>query len=159
MSLPNAMLAASAAGFAAIVLYLALRSGRPRNVVLTALTLAVGLWLVYAIAPASVRTRGDGDGATLAVSYVAMLLGMVAHYVYAQAERGEKRLTIDWMPFLMPILASPIVFIPLVSLAGEVTSSGGILTRARVMVYLVAFQNGFFWKHFFDQRKQEAAPA
>ena len=153
------LLAASAAAFAAGALYLALRSRRPRTILLTLLGLAIGLWVVYLVAPATVATRGDGEGATLVVSYLAMVAGMVAHYAYAQAERGEKTLTFEWLPFLMPILASPIVFIPLVSLAGEVATSGSIVSRAKVMVYLVAFQNGFFWKHFFDQRKREAAPS
>lgn len=156
LDLLGGLLAASAAAFAAGVVYLALRTRRPRTIILTLLALAAGLWLVYLVAPAAVATRGDGEGATLVVSYLAMLAGMVAHYVYAQAERGAKTLTVEWLPFFMPILASPIVFIPLVSLAGEVATSGSIVSRARVMVYLVAFQNGFFWKHFFDQRKREA---
>jgi hypothetical protein len=159
MTLPLIILAASAIAFSGAVLYLAVRSGKPRRMVTAVLALATGLWLAYVVAPASVGTRGDGDGATLVISYVAMLLGMIAYYAYAQAERGEKRLTFEWLPFLMPILASPIVFIPLVSIASEVAAGGGILTRARIMVYLVAFQNGFFWKHFFDQRKQSASPS
>jgi hypothetical protein len=59
------------------------------------------------------------------------------------------------MPFLMPIFASPIVFIPLLTLTSEV-AMGGAFTRPKLMVYLVAFQNGFFWKSFFEQRKAEA---
>jgi hypothetical protein len=56
----------------------------------------------------------------------------------------------------MPILASPIVFIPLLTIAGEVNAPG-ILSRAKLMVYFVAFQNGFFWKSFFEQRRQVIA--
>ena len=54
---------------------------------------------------------------------------------------------------LRRVQANKVVFIPLVSIAGDVSSTGGIFERAKMMVYLVAFQNGFFWKHFFDQRR------
>ena len=153
------LLAASASMFGAVVLYLAWKSGRRRNVVAVVIALAVGGWILSAVAPATTRTRGGGEGATLLVSYIAMVLGMMAHYVYTQVEKGQTSLTIEWLPFFMPVLASPIVFIPLVTIAGQVPSTGGIFTRAHVMVYLVAFQNGFFWKHFFDRRRPEAAPA
>ena len=158
ISLLGAVLIASAMAFAGGALYLGLRSRRPRTIALTVLALGSGLGVTYLASPPLVRSRGDGEGATLVVCYLAMLLGMAAHYFYAQAEAGNKTPTIEWLPFLMPILASPIVFIPLVTLAGEVTSAGGVFTRARIMVYLVAFQNGFFWKHFFDQRRQRAPP-
>ena len=55
----------------------------------------------------------------------------------------------------MPILVSPIVFIPLLTLTSEL-GAGGAFTRARLMAYLVAFQNGFFWKQLFEQRRQTA---
>jgi hypothetical protein len=34
-------------------------------------------------------------------------------------------------------------------------SIGGAFTKAKLMVYLVAFQNGFFWKSFFEQSRQK----
>jgi hypothetical protein len=116
-------------------------------------------WIVSAAAPATAGTRGEGDNATLIISYVAMVLGMTSHYIYVQAAQGAKKLKFNWLSFVMPILASPIVFIPLVSLAGQVPSVPEAFSQAKVMVYLVAFQNGFFWKHFFDQRKQDPAAA
>ena len=62
--------------------------------------------------------------------------------------------------FLMPIFASPIVFIPLLTISSDAAMNGPF-TQARLMVYLVAFQNGFFWKNFFDEKKPRvlAAPA
>jgi hypothetical protein len=53
----------------------------------------------------------------------------------------------------MPIFASPIVFIPLLTLTTDEALAGGAFTRAKLMVYLVAFQNGFFWRNFFEQRR------
>ena len=142
--------------FAAIALYLAIRTRRAGPIAGTLLGLAAAAWIVYTVMPSPTTSRSapeEASGATLVISYIAMVLGMVAHYAYAQAEKGARTLTIEWLPFLMPILASPIVFIPLVSIAGETPSAGGAFTRAKLMIYLVAFQNGFFWKHFFDQRK------
>jgi hypothetical protein len=156
----NSLLLTSGAASAIVLLVLALRTRRPRVVTLTLLVVAVSAWIVYTVSPASTVTRGDeSNGATLIISYVAMVLGMTAHYVYVQAERGARKLKFNWLSFVMPILASPIVFIPLVSLAGEVPSVGGAFTHAKLMVYLVAFQNGFFWKYFFDQRRQDPTPA
>jgi hypothetical protein len=159
LGLLSSILLVSGTAFGVILLYLAARTRRPRVIILTLLVLAVAGWIVYSVSPASTVTRGEEDtGATLIISYVAMVLGMVAHYMYAQGQKGAKTLTFEWLPFLMPILASPIVFIPLVSLAGEVPAVGGAFTHAKVMVYLVAFQNGFFWKHFFEQQRPHAAP-
>jgi hypothetical protein len=152
-------LAASSVALAFLVIVSGLRARHVVRALVGAAVLGTVLWWIYfATFPPAGRGRGDGESAALVISYVSMVIGMIAHYVYAKAEKGETTLRIEWMPFLMPILASPIVFIPLVSIAGEVSSTGGLFERARLMVYLVAFQNGFFWKHFFDQRRV-AAPA
>jgi hypothetical protein len=107
--------------------------------------------------PSNVATRGSIDEtAAVVFSYVAMLLGMVSEYGYAQAEQGGKTLKFELTTFLMPIFASPIVFIPLLTITSDM-AVGGAFTRAKMMVYLVAFQNGFFWKSFFEQRRKELA--
>lgn len=153
----RSLLVASSAALSGFVVWSVLRAGRPGRALVAGAALVCVLGAIYLLAfPSSARTRGDAETAALVVSYIAMVLGMMAHYIYAKAEKGETRLTIEWMRFLMPILASPIVFIPLVSIAGEVGSTGHLFERAKVMVYLVAFQNGFFWKHFFDQRRPGA---
>jgi len=152
-------LAGSCLALAALVAVSGFRANRRGRALAGAVVLGAALWWIYvATFPPAGRSRGSEQTAALVISYVSMVLGMMAHYVYAKAERGDTRLTIEWLPFLMPILASPIVFIPLVSIAGEVSSTGDIFERAKLMVYLVAFQNGFFWKHFFDQRRVTSAP-
>jgi hypothetical protein len=121
----------------------------------TMVVLAAG-WVVYAVAPSAMQTRGSSDEiVAIVLCYLSMVFGMMAEYGYAQAERGNKRLEFDFMSFLMPIFASPIVFIPLLTLTSEV-AMGGAFTRPKLMVYLVAFQNGFFWKSFFEQRRAES---
>ena len=123
----------------------------PRTLVVLAAS-----WVVYAVAPSAMQTRGASDEiVAIAICYMSMVFGMMAEYGYAQAERGNKRLEFDIMSFMMPIFASPIVFIPLLTLTSEV-AIGGAFTRPKLMVYLVAFQNGFFWKSFFEQRRAEA---
>ena len=120
-----------------------------------ALVVVGALSVAYALAPSAVQTKdGLDETAAIVLCYLAMVLGMVAQYFFAQAERGNKTFELDWMTFLMPIFASPIVFIPLLTLTSEV-AMGGAFTRAKLMVYLVAFQNGFFWKSFFEQRRND----
>jgi hypothetical protein len=121
-----------------------------------ALVMAGAVSIVYAIAPSAVQTRASSDEmASIGFCYAAMMLGMIAEYGFAQAERRNRKLELDWMSFVMPVLASPIVFIPVLTLMTEATM-GGAFTRGKLMVYLVAFQNGFFWKSFFEQRRAEA---
>lgn len=146
--------AASCAGVPVLTALALLRARRRFAAVATATALGVALWFLYAaVFPATGGTRGASETGTLAVSYLSMVLGMIAQYLYAKAERGDTTFAIEWMPLLLPIFASPIVFIPLVSIAGEVSSTPYLLAQPKVMVYLVAFQNGFFWKHFLDQRR------
>lgn len=89
--------------------------------------------------------------------YVCMVAGMFAQYAYRHLGLPRRRRTKwDWGLFIAPIFASPIVFVPL---ATSCISGGLDLSRpsaAKLMIFLVAFQNGFFWKEFFDL-KQKAA--
>src|SRR5678816_135683 len=84
---------------------------------------STGVW--YST-PAPFETRGDDTQqiAAVVICYIAMLFGMMAEYVYAQAEKGQERVTFTPITFVMPILASPIVFIPLLTIAAEVNSPG-----------------------------------
>jgi hypothetical protein len=147
-------LATSCVGVPLLAIVALLRSRRPLAAAAAGVGLGAALWFLYsAVFPSSGETRGGGETATLVASYLSMVLGMMAQYLYAKAERGDKSFTIEWMQLLLPIFASPIVFIPLVGIAGEVSSTSYLFSQPKVMVYLVAFQNGFFWKHFLDQRK------
>jgi hypothetical protein len=119
--------------------------------------LAVAIGITWWLAPGPVEKMGStADTVTVIVCYLAMLLGMMAEYGYAQAEKGYTHFKFEPLSFLMPIFASPIVFIPLVTLTSDL-GQGGAFTRAKLMVYLVAFQNGFFWRSFFEERRRHAA--
>lgn len=112
--------------------------------------------VLLSLRPGRVEHMGSLDEtASMIICYAAMLLGMTAEYGYSIAERRARGETaaFDTLTFLLPVFASPIVFIPLLTLTSEL-GTGGAFSRARLMVYLVAFQNGFFWKQLFEQRRQ-----
>jgi len=127
---------------------------------ISAAFLAAGIGVYTLTAPAAVETKGGGPREVIAVvfCYVSMVLGMAAQYFYRQAEAGARKLRFKPIEFLMPIFASPIVFIPLLTISTDAAMNGPF-TQARLMVYLVAFQNGFFWKNFFDEKKPPLAAA
>jgi hypothetical protein len=147
----------SALSLGAGLLYRMVKGSRGRLASAAALAAVIGV-LTFVV-PAASATRGADEVASVAICYVSMLLGMMAEYGYCKAERGETSFKFELMPFLMPIFASPIVFIPLLSLMSEEAMWGHPFTRAKLMVYLVAFQNGFFWKSFFEQRRTAARTA
>jgi hypothetical protein len=154
------LMMASVLGLTLGVGYQQVVRGQPRRYVFTALLVLLSA-AVYAFAFPNDEIESKGvveEWLAVAICYVSMVLGMVAQYFYKQAESGRKKLTIETMEFLMPILASPIVFIPLLTITSDMTFSGP-LTKTRLMVYLVAFQNGFFWKTFFEQRQRKIANA
>lgn len=127
---------------------------QPRRYGATAVLLVAALGVFAFALRDTVESKGTVDEtAPVVFCYLAMLLGMFAEYGYSQAEHGHTKLTFALMDFLMPIFASPIVFIPLLTITADM-SDGGAFTRSKLMVYLVAFQNGFFWKSFFEQRRK-----
>ena len=150
------ILMASVSGLTLAVGYQQVVRGQPKRYAFTALLVVLSA-AVYAFAfpDRDIESKGAADEwLAVAICYLSMVLGMVAQYFYKQAESGQKKLTFNMMEFLMPILASPIVFIPLLTITSDMTFSGPF-TRAKLMVYLVAFQNGFFWKTFFEQRQKK----
>jgi hypothetical protein len=97
------------------------------------------------------------DLALWAALYLCMLAGMFAQYAYRHFERPQRHRTKwDGGLFIAPAFASPIIFVPL---ATSFISTGFDFTKptaAKFMIFLVAFQNGFFWKEFFDLKRKAA---
>ncbi len=124
---------------------------------LIALGIIAGLLYKFFYVSGSVVAKGDGASIYFVIIlYGFMLLGMLANYAYAHLslpmkERKEKEF--DWGLFIAPVLASPIVFIPLLAAFQEIDPN--IPLKHRIMVFLVAFQNGFFWKEYFDNKRKE----
>lgn len=110
--------------------------------------------------PAPTTTVAKSPSSDLAVAtalFVSMFLGMLAQFLYNHFAAPEKeRKSFDWGLFVAPLFASPIVFIPLLAAMQNADIDLTRLTAPRLMVFLVAFQNGFFWKEFFDKKRKEA---
>jgi CDP-diglyceride synthetase len=125
------------------------------NLVLVTLALGVGLFLL--------RSRAlTPKGQTMSSSYVAylyasMLLGMVANYCYRHfsnsAPKRAKRF--EFGPFIAPVFISPIVFLPLITAFQDAELDFTKFPVAPITLLIVAFQNGFFWKDFFDNRRKD----
>jgi hypothetical protein len=157
-SLLSSALSASIVGLLACVWWFSVVRARPRRIArAVALTLLAAVALRYAVAPAVEAKGAIHETLAVVFCYAAMLLGMVAQYAYHQAQTRD--FAFDPAAFFMPIFASPIVFIPLLTVIGEVNTTGALATP-KLMVYLVAFQNGFFWRAFFagglEERRSEA---
>jgi hypothetical protein len=135
--------------------------GRPRRYFLTAALAVTGL-LVFGLtgsSPSGIETKGTAEdllGITL--GFVTTVLGMISEYFYRQVERGRRRFRFDVVSFVAPILVSPIVFIPLFTMFADIDFAGPF-TKAKFMIYLVAFQNGFFWRSFFEERMKKPVTA
>jgi hypothetical protein len=88
---------------------------------------------------------------------VCMILGMLAQYLFRYFERpGRHRPKWDWGCFVAPIFASPIVFIPLAAAFqnANIDLTKPDLKLPQLMIFLVAFENGFFWKEYFDRKRK-----
>ena len=83
--------------------------------------------------------------------FLAMILGMIAQYFYFHDVTK-----LDWSSFTKPFFASPIVFLPLVSATQGSMDGLEVFEMSDLMLLLVAFQNGFFWKMVFDRQQQQA---
>jgi hypothetical protein len=106
----------------------------------------------------TVSSMGFEDVALWTALYLCMLAGMFAQYAYRHFDRAKrKRLKWDWGLFLAPAFASPLVFIPLATSYSSLGLDFSGPNAAKFMIYLVAFQNGFFWKEYFDLKRREAA--
>ena len=60
--------------------------------------------------------------------------------------------------FLAPVFASPIVFIPLLGAFQSMDIDITNLTLPKIMVFFVAFENGFFWKEVVDNHQKRTKP-
>ena len=155
----------SIAGLAAISIF---RFVKLKNVTAFAIQLAVlGLaaWLIYTLfyTPGAPVARGDDDGGDVYLIiwlFIFMVLGMLANYLYqyfSKPKAARDKLEFDIGLFIAPVFVSPIIFIPLLVVfqEGNVSPDGNL--TARIMFFLVAFQNGFLWKEYFDNLRKQTA--
>ena len=82
--------------------------------------------------------------------FVCMLAGMLAQYVYGRLSRPKgSRPPFDFGLFFAPALISPIIFLPLYFGMRTTWDTGS----TKYLAFLVAYENGFFFKNTFDQRR------
>jgi len=103
-------------------------------------------------------SKGDAqqDIYLIIVLYACMLLGMLAQYGHSRfSAPKKKRKPFDLGLFFAPVFTSPIIFIPLLAALQNAEIDLTRLDAPRFMAFLVAFENGFFWKEYFDHRREE----
>ena len=90
------------------------------------------------------------------VLYISTALGMLSHYLYDHfTEPRRSRQPFDVGNLLAPLLISPLVFMPLLTAFQNADIDLANLTAPpSLMMVLVAFQNGFFWREIFDKRRK-----
>ena len=161
-SLTNIAFWASIAGLFLIAL---LGFGKSRNfgrfTLWTALLAACGA-IYFFLFQTGPHLSGKGEQPNqlgfLIVLYVCMLVGMAFNYLFTLfLKPKENREAFDLGAFLVPMLASPLVFIPLLGAFQNAPVDLTNLTLPKYMIFFVAFQNGFFWKEVVDNlRKRQA---
>jgi drug/metabolite transporter (DMT)-like permease len=120
------------------------------------LAFAVG-YFTWFQSTSQVQPKSDqpNEWAFVVVLYLFMLAGMASSYLYGRfASSRTNREPFDIWNFVAPVVVSPIVFIPLLGAFQSVDVDLAHLSRAKMMIFLVTFENGFVWKQVFDNRKK-----
>jgi len=110
-----------------------------------------------------VISKGAGnnysDWPIFVFAYLSVVLGMLGQGLYSRFNVvAAERPPFDWGSLLAPVFVSPLVFSPLISTLGN---SAGTL-QGIFVVFVTAFENGFFFKAFVEQRQAihaQASPA
>ncbi len=146
---------ASACGLAILAAIRGLKTHRPAKLIchLIIIVLAVGLFQVifhprFDLVPKGANKPGLG---LLAAMFVSLVLGMLAQYLYHRfSQPSNRRPPFDLGAFIAPVFASPLVFGPILMAFQRATFDQGDRSIANLSLLLIAFQNGFCWKDFFD---------
>jgi hypothetical protein len=163
--LSTVLVALSLAGLTLLFVHRGIRDGNLKHLALHLGAVAVALLVLHwffdfpGVGPIPSPRGNQGHQALLvAVLYVCMLLGMLAQYAFKRFESPKaRRRKFDLGVFLAPVFASPVTFIPLLAALQKVELDFSRIDAAAVMVFFVAFQNGFFWKEYFDHRSQSVS--
>lgn len=99
--------------------------------------------------PATTRRVAFGAGwspeLVLGLMFLAVLAGIAGHYAF------HRREDFSWASFARPLVASPIVLLPLI---GSV--QGAALETIQVASFVIlAYQNGFFWREVLKDARKE----
>jgi H+/Cl- antiporter ClcA len=81
----------------------------------------------------------------LGFMFLAVVAGMVGHYAF------HRRGGFSWNSFARPLVASPIVLLPLIG-----SLQGAALETVQVVSFVIlAYQNGFFWREVLKDARKE----
>jgi hypothetical protein len=109
------------------------------------------------------ESKGSQDNTFLAQAvalYLCMLAGMGAEYLYHYFDAHDaKDRKFEIGTFLKPFLVSPLVFMPLAASLQNANLDLSRFDAPRLMVFLVAFENGFLWRGYFMRKMRESKPA
>ncbi len=107
--------------------------------------------------PSGVVAKGSEASRALYVAlYVCVLMGMAFQFAFRYfSQPKELRSSWDWGLFIAPFFASPLIFFPLVAAFQSSGVDFNDSRAPRLMVLMVAFQNGFFWKEIFERKQKE----
>ena len=125
---------------------------------LSAFIVFLNRWFGFPFTSPVVGKAGDHDLVLAGAMGLCMVAGMFAQYLFRYFERPVRyRQKWDWGCFIAPVFASPIVFIPLAAAFQnvDIDLTNPRLKLPQLMVFLVAFENGFFWKEYFDRKRKE----
>ncbi|HKW02116.1 MAG TPA: hypothetical protein VJN96_20000 [Vicinamibacterales bacterium] len=114
---------------------------------------------------AAIAKAGDSDRflPLTAAMFTTMILGMAAEYLYQFLDTPRRKRRFDLGSLLKPMIVSPLVFMPLASSLQTSFDHANVdfvgLDGPRLMVFLVAFENGFLWRGYFSRKLAESSKA
>ncbi len=151
----NWLTAVSLLALAGVLFYRDYKAGSGKGFILHGVILlacVAFLWRFYGFLKTAPVGKGDNNEVYfIIVLYVIMVFGMLASYAFqhfSKEKAGRKEW--DFGLFLAPVFVSPVIFIPLLTVFQQ---AGG--DSPRMMMFLVAFQNGFLWKEYFDHKRKK----
>ena len=129
-----------------------LQGNRDKKLFLFLCVLFLFLFVIfnYMDFPERIEYKGGTSEVSLIIFlYVAVLAGMVAQYFY---HRKNKKISFEIWNFIKPFLVSPMVFLPVLQVLQRSDFSGVNNTLSFITLFIIAFQNGFFWRSIFEEQ-------
>lgn len=109
---------------------------------------------------ATAKTNTRSEAWFMLLLFLSMVAGMASHYCYHLLSEGkQRRPAFDLGLLIAPVFASPIVFLPLFTAFQNADFDKTHEGVARLSLLFVAFQNGFFWKDYFDNHHKQTGYA
>lgn len=142
------------------------RSPRWASFIFSVLALLVYVLLLRSLfgfpAISSAIGKGPGGNTFLPIviaMFVCMILGMAAESLYHYLDAPPDKRQFDLGSFLKPFLVSPLVFMPLAASLQSANLDLSQFDAPRLMIFLVAFENGFLWRGYFSRKLAESQTA